>query len=108
MMVYVHAFESAPGGSAGSGGFDWFRTPAEADAAYERAGSAGDRADFRFDVEVEAAGDDDVTEEIDAQFDDLTATASVRRVGDEVLRYWRENGFDMGDAENPASSGPRP
>ncbi len=107
MLVYVHAYERSPG-SAGSGGFDWFRTQAEADASYERAGSANDQADFRFDVEVEATEDADVTDEIDAQLDDLCAAASVRRVGEDVLRYWRDNGFDMGDAENPASAGPRP
>ncbi|MCF6944236.1 hypothetical protein, partial [Klebsiella pneumoniae] len=76
MLVHVHAYEHAPGGGSGSGGFDWYRTAAEADAAYERAGSASENADFRFDVEVESTEDGDVTDEIDAQLDDLCAAAS--------------------------------
>ena len=108
MIVHVHAYETAPGGDAGSGGFDWYHGAEQADRAFAEAGRGPEEAHFRFDVEVEATDADGITDEIDAQLPELTAAAATRYVGAQVLEYWQRNGFDMGDADSPASTSPRP
>jgi len=106
MIVHVHAYEDAPGGEAGGGGFDWFRKPENADRAFAESGRTPQEAHFRFDVEVEATEADDIVAEIDAQLPELTAASERRYVGSDVLDYWRKYDFKMGDADGPASPAP--
>jgi hypothetical protein len=115
--VYVHAFEWVnawrdPRGlrlDAGGGGFNWFHTEAEARAWFKEGfhvrveESAANTADFLFTYTVPSyAKSKDITAMIDAALIDLTATAEVRRIGANVLTYWKRNKFKMGGAKRPA------
>ena len=105
MRVYVHAWEYVNGpNDAGGGGFDWYWEPQTANSAYTHARMGISVAHFRFDVDVAETDDRDaITDEIDGQLIDLTAAASIRKVGRDVLAYWQANGMKMGDATSPAA-----
>lgn len=115
--VYVHAFEWVnawrdPRGlrlDAGGGGFNWFHTEAEARAWYKEGfaarveESAANVADFYFTYDVPSyAKPQDITNMVDAVLIDLTASATTRRIGDNVLTYWKRGKFKMGGAKRAA------
>lgn len=107
--VFVHAWEyvnmcdGTP--DAGGGGFNWY--PKEADARKAFAEGAlqpgvdpADTGDFFFTVEVpNTLTRDHTTYRIDVNLHDLCAKAKERRIGANVLRYWKTNKFKMGGAK---------
>lgn len=107
--VYVHAWEYVNGADAGGGGFDWSLSRTRAFEAFE-AGAAkamgfnkDDFADFFFIVMVPSrAVGTKITHAVDRQLVARCARAKVRRVGANVLAYWRRNSFKMGGAVRPA------
>jgi hypothetical protein len=107
--VYCVATEYVnPGPRAGGGGFDWWHTAEEADKAYafEASVAGDDFAVFRFDYTLLAAAEPSsgqITEAIDAELEELCAKAVQRKVGCNVLRYWKDNNLNMGDATTPAT-----
>lgn len=100
-VVYVHAWEYVnPGPSAGGGGFDWYNTEGLARSAYDNAKPDADWAQFFFTFDVpETAGE--VTPAIDAVLHELCASAATRKVGENVLAYWKTKKFKMGTATEP-------
>ncbi len=103
--VYVHAWEYVNGKSAGGGGFNWFRKQHDRDVAwyvgFEELDSASS-AEFCFDVTVRAKSPGAITKAIDAKLHDHCAKAECRRVGRNVLAYWKAHKFKMGTATRPA------
>ena len=118
--IHVHAWEyvnAAPCSpreiDAGGGGFNfWYASPkyeSACDDAFVKgaAGALGaskhNVADFRFDVEIPIHFTTrQITKFIDADLIGYCATAKRRRVGANVLTYWRRNKFLMGGAKRPA------
>lgn len=98
--VYVVAWEYESGG-----GFDWYADRANAVARFERERDSldADTAYFFYPYTTKADEPADATTDaIDANLIECCAGAAVRAVGANVLAYWKRNGFDMGDAVNPA------
>lgn len=96
---------------AGGGGFDWFVdkagpscTKSFKEGFHSRVKEdPANTADFLFEVEVDARLEGQaITDYIDRQLIDLCATAKVRRIGENVLLYWKRNKFKMGGAKRPA------
>lgn len=81
MTVYVVAWRSD-----GSGGFDWYHDAAAADRAFDEEKKHADEFNgtgenwtaYRIDVEVGASKPKDITNEIDAELDNLCENAKIK------------------------------
>lgn len=77
--VYVVAWDSE-----GSGGFDWYFRPDEADEAYEKEKENADKfkvnqwTAYRFNYTPTATNRNEITEEIDSKLVELCDNASVK------------------------------
>lgn len=101
--VHVVAHEYSPG-AAGSGGFNWYWSFDDAERAYQDATRNDDSASFLTTYQIqEDDTPESITRAIDSDLDEITANAATRTVGANVLRYWRDNKFNMGAASKPAS-----
>jgi hypothetical protein len=123
MTIHVHAWEyvnvtmAFPRRhiDAGGGGFDWYLdkaapscTKAFKDGFHSLISADPDNTgDFYFTVEVDArllGNVQAITDLIDRDLIDLCAKAKVRRIGANVLEYWRRGKFKMGGAKRPAKA----
>jgi hypothetical protein len=116
-IVYVHAWESVNVTMAfparhidvGSGGFEWYANPLDASKAFKEGvhvrfkDDPANTADFLFEITVPLAlTSAHITYRIDKNLHGLCVTAKTRRIGENVLTYWRRNKFKMGGAKRPA------
>lgn len=116
-IVHVHAFEYVNVSlgyprrhiDAGGGGFEFYTDGLKASAAFKKGKaqalqeSPHNVADFLFEFSVTRhATVRAITKAIDAELIEQTATAKIRRVGANVLTYWKRNKFKMGGAQRPA------
>ena len=96
-IVWVLAWESEH-----AGGFDWYTDRDKALKAFHAETLDPGAALFLFPFVTEANETaDETTEAIDSDLANCCALAAMRRVSPEALSYWREHGFNMGDATNP-------
>lgn len=116
-LIHVHAWEYVNVAmahprreiDAGGGGFEFYFDGLKASEAF-KAGAAGgletspaNVADFLFVVPVpKHSTTRQITDLIDRELINRCATAKIRRVGENVLTYWRRNKFKMGSAARAA------
>jgi hypothetical protein len=123
MTIHVHAWEYVNVSigyptrhvDAGGGGFDWYLdkaapscTKAFKDGFHSLVkDDPANTADFYFTVEVDSrllGNVEAITALIDRDLIDHCARAKVRRIGENVLLYWKRNKFKMGGAKRPAKA----